>query len=296
MKMRYSSIDIIYNPASTGPSFDKAKRLKVDLSALYPKVSIHLRATKYAGHAEEIAYHLANSSKTPLIISASGDGGYNEVINGAMRAQKEGATPICAVAPAGNANDHSRTLQNRPLSEGIKRANLHRLDLLEATFMQNRKQHTRYAHSYIGLGLTPVVAVELNKTSLNALKELWIVLKTFYKFRPFKIEEGGKVIKLDSILFANISQMAKVLTIAQKAKPNDGRFEVVKFPHAHKFKLIRKLLKATVGGIEQRKSFTSYTFKVIKKMPVQFDGEVQHIDQNSKVTIEAKKQVLRTII
>jgi diacylglycerol kinase (ATP) len=294
--VEYSTVTIIFNPHSTGPSELYAKRLQRELRKLFPDLKAELKPTKYAGHAEKLAYARAKATKKPLIISSSGDGGYNEVMNGAMRAQSEGATPVCAVLAAGNANDHGRTLQSRPLIEAIKEGKETRLDLLKARYKTRGQEKVRYAHSYIGLGLTPVVAVELNKTSLNALKELWIVLKTFYKFRPFKIKVKGLRQTLDSILFTNIGDMAKVLTVAKNAKPDDGLFEIVTFPHSAKLRLARRLAKASMGGLQQTKRASEYSFMVLKKMPVQFDGEVQFIDKDSHVRITSEHRVLRTIL
>ena len=90
---------------------------------------------------------------------------------------------------------------------------------------------------------------------------------------------------LDSVLFANIGQMAKVLTIAENAHPKDGLFEVVIFPHAHKFKLLGTITKAAATGLTAKKQYRSYTFEVLKKMPFQFDGEVHIMLKNTRVTI-----------
>ena len=169
------------------------------------------------------------------------------------------------------------------------------MDLLQAKINSESQSYTRYAHSYIGLGLTPVAAVELNKTSLNAIKELWIVIRTFYKFRPFKLSINGKIVKLDSILFANIGQMAKILTIAKNASPFDGQFEVISFPHSRKLKLIKKLSKATFKGLKPKK-YKVFNFIVIKKMPAQFDGEVVYFPPSAEVEISMLPQFLKTIV
>lgn len=172
-------IFIIYNPKSTGDSAKNARELKKELSASHPKLVIELKKTEYAGHAEKLAYELSQASAKPLIISSSGDGGYNEVINGIVKAQLEGAYPTCAVLASGNANDHSRTLQSDSLTNLIKAEKVRRIDLLKMTVKNGSDSTERYAHSYIGVGLTPTVAVELNKNDLSAIKELWIVLQSF---------------------------------------------------------------------------------------------------------------------
>lgn len=291
----FSDIHIIYNPKSTGSSETVAKELKDKLLAHNKKLAVTLHKTKFAGHAIEIAKSIAAKSKCPLIISSSGDGGYNEVINGALAAQAKGASPVCAVLAAGNANDHRRTIKKRPLHEAIIAGKVERIDLLKATFNDGSKVTQRYAHSYIGLGITPVAAAELNKTTLNSFKELWIILRTFYRYRPFKIAVGDKTLKLDSMIFTNISQMAKILTLSKHAKIKDGKFEVIALPHKHKLRLLSKLAKASATGLEPSKSYDNYKLTVLKTMPIQLDGEVEVIKKGTTVKIEAEKQILSTI-
>lgn len=291
----YDAIVIIYNPNSTGPSQDMASKLREELKPYYPKLKIKLVATEHAGHAEEIAYTTAQKYKSPLIISSSGDGGYNEVVNGAMRAAAKGAKPICAVLPAGNANDHRRSTKRTPLAEAIKRENIEKLDLISMEVKAGRKTSQRYAHSYVGLGFTPVVAAELNKQSLNALREMIIIVKTFYKFRPFTIAVKNKTKKLDSIIFTNIGEMAKLLTLSKESNLKDGKFEVITFPHARKRQLLWRLFKAASGALHEAKSCRRFSFQVLKSMPVQLDGEVDRLQAGSELTIKSVRAALRSI-
>ena len=292
----YTAISIIYNPNSTGSSKDDAKELRNHLQNHYKRLKVTTIATKSAGHAETLAKEIALKTKRPLIISSSGDGGYHEVINGIMEAISQGAKPVCAVLPAGNANDHSRNVMSQPLAQAVIKEKISKIDLLHIEIRHKNKTLNRYAHSYIGLGLTPVAAVELNKQTLNAFRELKIVLRTFFRFRPFKIEVNGKVLILDSILFTNISQMAKVLTVSKEASIKDGEFEVVTFPHARKIALITKLLRASTTGITPKKSYKNYEFKVLKRMPIQMDGEVSFLEKDSLVKVSSSKQVLPTVL
>lgn len=293
--MQYSSIHIIYNPNSTGDSEAMAKDLQVELRENLTDIKIECIATKYAGHAEKLALQIARQEKQPLIVSSSGDGGYNEVVNGVMKAQNDQA--MCAVLPAGNANDHSRAMHKKPLSEQIMKGKVTHIDLLKVTVQNNfQETQTRYAHSYAGLGITPVVAVELNKRTLNALWEIKIVLQTFLKYRPFRIRHNDKILRLDSLLFANINQMAKVLSLAPKNRPRDGRFEMILFPAGKKWQLIKRLTKAAAFHLENIESVNSYTFTTVKKMPMQMDGEVLKLPRDCKVLIESAAQVLSTIV
>lgn len=292
----YSFIAIIYNPNSTGPSRKNAEELAGFVRKSIPKQKLELIATKRASHGEELAYELAMKHKKPLIISSSGDGGYNEVINGAMRAKEKGYDAICAVLPSGNANDHSRTLQGQSLAKAVTKQKISHIDLLHADIKSKGKTYKRYAHSYIGLGLTPVIATELNRHTLSAFKEQWIVLKTFYKLRPFKIEVDGKRITLDSLIFSNINQMAKVLTLSSKSSVKDGKFEVTFFPHAHKLKLIAKLAMAVFSHSRPQQRTDRYEFVSIRKMPMQLDGEVTDLPARATVEITVAKQALNTLL
>src|SRR4051812_48781666 len=111
----YTAISIIYNPKSTGASkanaFDLVKQLRHTPVAGLVRVT----PTFFPGHAETLAYDLARSGERPLVISSSGDGGYNEVVNGVLKAQTEGATPTCGLLPSGNANDHYHNLHKKPI-------------------------------------------------------------------------------------------------------------------------------------------------------------------------------------
>jgi len=290
----FSNITIIYNTKSTGDSQAMAEKLQIQLQKSLPGLAIDLIPTERAGHARELARQAARASERPLIISSSGDGGYNEVINGVMDAANPNA--ICAVLPAGNANDHSRTMHEQPLAKAIVEGNTSQIDLIKVTVQAAGDITSRYAHSYVGLGLTPVVAVELNSHSLNAFREIILALKTFRKYRPFKIHHNDAILRLDSLLFGNINQMAKVLTLAPENRPDDGKFEVVIFPASHKWGLVKRLAKAATTKLDTPKRCQEYHFTVIKKMPIQLDGEVMSLLAGSEVAIEAVHKTLTTIV
>ena len=99
--MPFSEITVIYNPNSTGSGEAMAKQFKKEYQRADKQVTVTLQKTKYAGHAEKLAYDIAKKQVRPMIISASGDGGYHEVVNGALRAQAEGAKPTTGLLPAG---------------------------------------------------------------------------------------------------------------------------------------------------------------------------------------------------
>ena len=80
---------------------------------------------------------------------------------------------------AGNANDHRRTTAQRPLIDAITAGEVRRIDLLRLTIGDGVHARTQYAHSYIGMGLTPVMAIDLEKGGKGSLKEIVSVIRTF---------------------------------------------------------------------------------------------------------------------
>lgn len=186
-----------------------AKRIKSRL----PKQKVELIATERAGHAEELAYSLAKSSKNPLIVSSSGDGGYHEVVNGALKAQNEGRKVTTGLLPAGNANDHYRTLHKKGVVEQIAKGKVQKIDVLKIVGRSKGKLVERYAHSYIGIGLTPKVGRELNRTKLNLLNEAIIVLKVLFLAKSTKLKVYGEVKHYDSIIFSNMTPYIKLTSL-----------------------------------------------------------------------------------
>jgi diacylglycerol kinase (ATP) len=292
----YDHITVIYNPKSTGNSAELARLFVKKAKQIFPEAATTLVPTKYMAHAEEIAEAAVKKKGRILIVSSSGDGGYNEVVNGVMKSKKPLQNITCAVLAAGNANDHSRTMHDQPLAEKLDKAKPIRIDLLKVTVKDSSQTRIRYAHSYIGIGFTPQVALELNKHRLNPIRESLLVLKTFRRFKPFKIKHMGRVRTIDNLVFSNINQMAKVLTLADKNRPRDGRFEVIVIRHRGKFWLFYKLLVAMVSWIRPQRRATRYSFIALQAMPMQLDGEVIKLKKDSKVSVTIAPRALRTLI
>lgn len=289
----FDRIVLIYNPKSTGAAPQLAQELHDDLVARLPAVPVSMAPTEHAGHGRDLARQAAMAGR-PLIVSVSGDGGYNEVVDGAMQAGNSDV--VCAVMAAGNANDHRRTTSERPLAEAIAAGQVHHIDLLALTVGSGTHAHTQYAHSYIGVGLTPVVAVDLEKGSKGSLRELLSVVRTFARFRPFTIElDDGSHHSVDSLLFANINQMAKHATLSQDSSPDDGRFEVITVPHTAKWRVLSVAFKATTRGLGPQPTATHYAFTTLKPTPLQLDGEVLSLDPHTRVSIDIAPRALATI-
>ena len=292
----FEKIVIIFNPNSTGDAPKLAERLRERLTELLTYTAdLRLQPTSHAGHAVELAREAASSGGHVLVVSVSGDGGYNEVINGV----KESGNPdaVCAVMAAGNANDHRRATGTKPLEEAIAEGNVRHIDLLRIQAGLGEDAPATYAHSYIGFGLTPVMAIDIEKGSKGAIKEMFSVVRTFAKFKPFEIRQtDGKRRKFDSLVFANISEMAKYATLSDADNhPSDGKFEVVLFPHMPKWRVLLTALRATTHGLGDQPSVSTYEFTTLKPLPYQIDGEVKSVDANTLVKVECAPAALPTL-
>jgi diacylglycerol kinase (ATP) len=291
--MQFDRIIVIFNPQSTGPAPQRAEELKDALADRLPDIPLELCPTERAGHARELAAQAAATGR-PLIVSVSGDGGYNEVVDGVMHTGNRDA--VCAVLAAGNANDHRRSTGEQPLVDAIVAGDVRRIDLLRLTVGRGSSTHTRYAHSYIGMGLTPIVAIDLEKGGKGSFKEIVSVVRTFARFRPFTIdvEPGGRQ-RLDSLLFANIGEMAKYATLSEDSRPDDGRFEVITLPHTAKWRILGVALKAATRGLGPQPTARHYRFTTLKPTPMQLDGEIIAVEATTAVSVDIVAGALATL-
>ena len=291
----FDRVVLIFNPQSTGQAQERAEELQQDLARLAPTLRVELQATEHAGHAIELSRQ-AGATGHPLVVSVSGDGGYNEVVNGVMQAGNPDAAT--AVMAAGNANDHRRATEEQPLAEAIASGAVSRIDLLRMTVGGAAEHDVRFAHSYIGLGLTPVVAVDLEKGNKGSLREMVTAVRSFARFRPFEIElADGTHQRFDSLVFANITEMAKVATLAEdQGRPDDGRFEVITLRHTAKWRILATAIKASTVGLGKQPSVRTYTFTTVTPLPLQLDGELMDLPLGATVRVDSVPQALPTVL
>ena len=290
MTRPYDAVEIVFNPNSTGNASERAQELADELAERAPDLPVTLRPTEHAGHGREIARDAARDGR-PLVVSVSGDGGYNDVVNGLVEAGADGA--FAAVLAAGNANDHRRVTRERPLADAIVEGEVSRLDLLRMSVDDGREP--RYAHSYIGLGITPTVALELESGGKGSIREAISTIRSFARFRPFEIETDAGTQRFDSVIFANIREMAKFAQLSDEGRPDDGRFEVIILRHTAKWRVLFTAVRAAIRGLGPQPTARKYTFRTVDPMPVQVDGEVADFPQGAAVTVEIAPGALQTV-
>lgn len=286
-------IVIIFNPNSTGDSEANAKNLAKDLKKA--GLDVQTRKTTHAGHGEEIALDYAKSGEKILLISSSGDGGYHEVINGVLSLSKKSGL-IVGVLPSGNANDHHSAIGSGSLVESIKNKDFHFIDTIKVSATIKGKPWVRYAHSYVGVGVTAQAAKRLTEDRPNLFTEKWIVLHALLSFRYIKLKEAGKTRRYSSVLFGNIDRMSKVVKLSENSSITDGKFEKSSIRFRSKLRLISYLITAATVGLKKSESMDRYECITVKALPIQLDGEVYVIDAGSEVVIESMKRNLHCVV
>lgn len=279
----FGRVLVVHDPTSTGDGPGNARRLRAQLAHRLPATQVRLCATRHAGHARELAERAVLADPATLVVSASGDGGYHEVVKGVVRARwRRPGAGVCAVLASGNADDHATAVQDGPLVDAIVAGSVSRMDLLEVLVAG---QAPRYAHSSVGLGLTPAAAIELNRHDLGAVAESWLALRSFWRHRPLTISHEGRDLALDSLWLANIDRMAKHATLSRGSSPTDGRYETLLMRHRSELGLLAGIVSTVRGrhAVESREE--PFTFTTQTPTPLQLDGEVHHVPAGVEVTV-----------
>ena len=289
----FDRIVLIYNPANARIPQTLAEGVRDELCRRLPDSPVTLQPTRYAGHANELAAAAAATGR-PLIVAVSGDGVYNEVVNGIM--DVEGSSALSAVVAGGNANDHRRSTRRMPLVAAIVDGRARHLDLLRLTVRTNDALWSWYAHSYVGFGLTPLMAIGLKKDKKGAAMELISVMRTFNRLEPVEIvRSAGEKELYDSLVFANVARMAKYGRISNSGRPDDGLFEVVSYPHRGRWRIAFMVLRAATIGLGKQPRISHCDFALSKATAIQIDGEVLHADANSHLVIDCVPHALTTV-
>ncbi len=296
MTYAFTAIAIVYNPNSTGDSKKNALSLQCRLKKQLPKsVTIDLKATKHAGHAEDLARELAKGKQKILLISSSGDGGFNELINGMISANNSHAAAI--VLPSGNANDHHEATSSRSLEDRIIHSDIVAVDAIKVTATKDGQPFERYAHSYVGAGLTAHIGKKLTEAELNPFNEKWFVLKYLLLFRSvaLRVEPDLRWHRYSSIVFGNIGRMSKIIKLAQEAKHDDGKMEVYELRTTSLLKTVTSLVFASTLGLRPTSQLKKFEMTARHPLEVQLDGEVVKLDASEPIRIRIVRNALHTL-
>ena len=283
---------IIYNPNSTGNGKVNAEKLARDLRR--ESIEVRVRKTTHPGHATEIADTYARSQEEIILISSSGDGGYHELINGVL--PHEDTKLVVGLLPSGNANDHYSSLNSGDMAQAIIARKFRTIDTLKVSGVVHGTSWERYAHSYVGIGVTAVAAKRLIEDRPNAWSEKWTVAHSLFSFHYVKVLEAHKYRRYSSLVLSNIPTMSKVIKLSKNSSVYDGKFEVSAIRFGSKLRLLGYLLTAALIGLHHDVSQRRYECRTIKPLAIQLDGEVYTLDANSKLVVESARRSLRCVL
>lgn len=296
-KRPFDCIFLIANPKSSGDGLVKAKELRKKLRESFPKTTVEIKKTQRPGHASDIAATLWKKHPRALFISVSGDGGYHDMVNGLMKAA--GPTrrrPLCAIHGAGYGNDHQRSIRgDTDLVEALQRGLWRPLDLLKVDILTGRKQTTRYAHSYVGFGITGDVAGEIDKTRHTWTPQWLEAMRGIVSHEPIPLSVDGKRGRYHSLLILNVSRFGKFLQGADNTKAADGRFEVVSTRAHNRVKLLRMGLQALSGKLGRHPQKSNTRIDLQSNTPTQFDGEPEEFRAGTTLRISSARHAVRTL-
>lgn len=283
-------IVVIYNPKSTGNSYELARRFQRKVRRALD-IPVTLVGTKAMGHGEALARKYADMYERCMIVVSSGDGGYHEAVNGVLTSTRP--ETILGLLPGGNANDHYNFIHHGDVVKRIGVGRTQHLDVLKVT---SSKGWTKYVHSYAGLGLTAQINDVLSQYDFNPLREAGLVVRHLFDVRSVSVMRRGQRKRLDNVLFLNGGRMSKFFKNNRDASITDGKFEVIEFRTGDVRTLMRYVFRAVTVGLDYGRPMKTYTFTCCHDMSMQMDGEQVQLSKDERLTIAADPKRLRCII
>jgi|Deesub1362B_J571_1020462.scaffolds.fasta_scaffold01121_3 YegS/Rv2252/BmrU family lipid kinase len=219
--LRFRFLYAILNPAS-GRGKGRKIGEKVRQLLERPGVQLQWKETEYPGHATELARQAPEECE--CIVAVGGDGTVNEVVNGLV-----GSGKVLGVIPIGSGNDFARALR---LPSNYRKA----IDVLwegQVKTIDLGWVNGRYYPNALGLGFDAQVVHESNRIRRlrGMLIYLYGVIKTVFKFRPFRIriKLDGKELEKREILMMTVANGISVgggFLLTPQARNDDGLFDV----------------------------------------------------------------------
>jgi YegS/Rv2252/BmrU family lipid kinase len=164
-----------------------------------------------------------NFEKHDVFIAAGGDGTVHSVAS-----ELVGSNKIFGVLPLGSGNGFAKEfgfkMNIRSLLSDIQRARSVEIDVIEI--------NDKICLNVAGIGLDSFVAHSFSNLKLRGfLPYIWLTFRTFLQLRPFHVtlKFGEEIIseKLFVLTIANTRQFGNNAFIAPKARPNDGKIDLV---------------------------------------------------------------------
>ena len=303
-----NSYKFIVNPVS-GQGAGKLALPELDRIAQALSLSYEIICTEYPGHAIELAEQ-AVCEHFAYVISVGGDGTSNEVLNGLMRAWKNGyPETTMGILGVGRGNDFAfgfgisagleegfkviQKNQPRPIDVGL---------IVGGDFPQGR-----YFGNGVGIGFDAVVGFEAAKlTHLHGFTNYIVAaLRTIFLFfhaPMLQIEYDQSVITQPALMVSimNGRRMGGGFMMAPNALTDDGLLDICIAGQVSRMgilMLIPQFMKGTQASHPQVKTCRAAKIRIQAIegiLPVHADGETI-CEAGKEVTIELIKQPLKIL-
>ncbi len=251
-------------------------------------VDFTLTRTERPWHAAGIAEQAARDGYD-LVVSASGDGTANEVVNGLMRARAAGFDRTAfSILPVGTGNDMAYSLGVRgALEETCQALAADRRKRIDVGWVRGGDfPEGRYFANGVGIGFDAAVGFAAVKIrwARGLPAYLIAVIQTvffYYKAPQVRIELDGETIEQSSLMVSimNGIRLGGGFFTAPNGDPGDGTFDLCIAESASKariFGLIPYFLKGTQDGqpeIKMRHSKKVTVTALDNPFPAHCDGE-----------------------
>lgn len=268
-------------------------------------------ATRYDGHATELAKELSSdvSSKINLIV-IGGDGTVNEVLNGITDFDKINF----AVIPTGSGNDFARGLgiKCEPLEQLVNiimSEKTETIDIGKVTW----NDKSRYFSISSGVGLDAIVCKKaltsslkkvLNRFHMGKLTYIILTIQTLFSMTTvdFKVFTDGEERRLTKVIFAaamNFRAEGGGVPMAPSADAKDGLLSMCIVHTIPKWRTFLCLPLLCMAKHEKIKGFDIVNcrkceIEISKPVVLHADGE--YVEDVDKVTFECIPKKLNLII
>ncbi len=267
--------------------------------------------TERPWHAADLAQNAASEGYN-VVVTASGDGTFNETLNGLMRARQQGFTHTAlAVLSIGTGNDFAAgagipgTLEEslKTLKENRRR----KIDIGRVTVREGEQFSERYFGNGIGIGFDAMVGFEAIKVrwAVGLIPYLIGVIKTislYFNAPTVRFEIDGESFEQPSLMVSimNGRRMGGGFIMAPDGVMHDGWLNLCIASEASRlrlFQLIPHFLKGTQASqpeIQMKRARRVSVTATKGSLPAHADGEMLCVE-GSEINVELLPEALEII-
>jgi len=278
---------VIVNPTS-GRGYAETVIPQIEELLSAHNLDFEIKRTERPWHAAELAEEAAKNG-VDVVVSASGDGTANEVLNGLMRARTAGFNKTAlGLLPIGTGNDFAYGMGIREeLEKNCQTLADNKRTLMDVGSVRGGDYPDgRYFGNGVGIGFDAAVgfAAEKVRFTRGLLAYLIAAMRTvflYYKAPTVEISYNGETFSQPSLMVSimNGQRMGGGFYMAPNGSPTDGELDLCVASEAPKlriFQLINYFLSGTQAGQPEIK--TGRTKQISVKaiqgtLPAHCDGE-----------------------